>query len=132
MENGTGHFNRSVGRNQQKEMRYGKSIISNSIDNLDRGYLKEKVVLTIKLKEMEENIFDQASYEAYLYDLLVVAINAKPTPTKSKGDFILEKALSYGCSYEDANKDVKRILNVHGAIQLLLHEASINIIGDKS
>lgn len=69
-------------------------------------------------------IKNKASFEAYLNDMFVLAVTAQPTPTKSVGDMLFAKALSYGRTIEDAKADVKRILNVHGAVGLLLSEAS--------
>lgn len=66
----------------------------------------------------------QASYEAYLNALFVDAVNMQGTPTKSIDEVLLAKALSYGRTVDDAKEDVKRILNVRGAVYVLLKSAS--------
>ncbi len=65
-----------------------------------------------------------ASYEAYLNALFVDAVNMQGTPTKSIDEILLAKAMSYGRAVDDAKEDVKRILNVRGAVYILLKSAS--------
>ena len=65
-----------------------------------------------------------ASYEAYLNALFVDAVNMQGTPTKSIDEILLAKAMSYGRTVDDAKEDVKRILNVRGAVYILLKSAS--------
>ena len=69
-------------------------------------------------------ISTQASYEAYLNDLFMAAVNAKGTPTKSIDEILLAKAVSYGREVVEAKEDVKCILNVRGAVGILLKSAS--------
>lgn len=73
---------------------------------------------------MKSKITDQASYEAYLKDLFVLATVTQGTPTKSIDEILLDKALSYGRAVDEAKSDVKRILNVRDAVSLLLKKAA--------
>ena len=67
----------------------------------------------------EENS-NQASYEAYLNDLFVLAVSTHGTPEKSIDEILLETAISYERTVEEAKEDVKRILNVRNAVGVLL------------
>jgi len=69
-------------------------------------------------------VADQTSYEAYLNALFVDAVNTQGTPTKSINEILLAKAMSYGRAVDEAKEDVKRILNVRGAVSVLLKSAS--------
>lgn len=64
-------------------------------------------------------VADQASIEAYLKALFVGAVNTQVTPTKSNDEILLTMAMSYGRAFDEAKEDVKRILNVGGAVSLL-------------
>jgi len=64
-------------------------------------------------------VADQASHEAYLKALFVDTVNTQVAPTKSNDEILLTMAMSYGCAFDEAKEDVKRILNVGGAVSLL-------------
>lgn len=76
------------------------------------------------MKQKKNVITDLASYEAYLNDLFVAAVSNQSSVTKSIDEVLLAKALSYGRAVDDAKEDVKRILNVRGAVFVLLKSAS--------
>lgn len=76
------------------------------------------------MKVKQSIITDQASYEAYLNELFAVAVTTNGTQNKSIDEVLLAKALSYGRAVDDAKEDVKRILNVRGAVYILLKSAS--------
>lgn len=77
-----------------------------------------------KDKTQNKKAMNLASYEAYLNALFVDAVNMQGTPTKSIDEILLAKAMSYGRTVDDAKEDVKRILNVRGAVYVLLKSAS--------
>lgn len=79
---------------------------------------------------MKSKITDQASFEAYLKDLFVLATVSRGTPTKSIDEVLLDKALSYGRAVDEAKSDVKRILNVRDAVSLLLKKAAETLYMD--
>ena len=72
----------------------------------------------------KEKIYNQASYEAYLNDLFVLAVSAHETPEKSIDEILQETAFLYGRAVEEAKEGVKRILNVRNAVGVLLKGAS--------
>lgn len=73
------------------------------------------------------NITNQASYEAYLNALFIEAVNTQGTPTASIDEILLAKAMSYGRAVDEAKEDVKRILNVRGAVNVLLKSTSASL-----
>lgn len=75
-------------------------------------------------RKKANNINELASYEAYLNDLFVAAVSNQGSVTKSVNEVLLDIALSYGRAVDDAKEDVKRILNVRGAVYVLLKSAS--------
>lgn len=72
----------------------------------------------------KEKINNNASYEAYLNDLFVLAVTTHGTLEKSIDEILLETALLYGRAVEEAKEDVKRILNVRNAVGVLLKGVS--------
>ena len=66
-------------------------------------------------------IVDEASYEAYLKDLFKLAVTTQGTQTKSIDEILLDKAVACGPTLEG---DVKRILNVRGAVNVILKSTS--------
>lgn len=89
-------------------------------------YLQVKINFFVQIMTKRNNIqiTDQASYEAYLKDLFVLATVTQGTLTKSIDEILLDKALSYGRAVDEAKSDVKRILNVRDAVSLLLKKAA--------
>lgn len=67
---------------------------------------------------------DQASYESYLNALFVDSVTMQGTPSKSIEEILLTKAISFGRKIDEAKEDVKRILNVRGAVSVLLKSAA--------
>lgn len=74
--------------------------------------------------KIEKKITNQASYEAYLNDLFVMAVSSHGTPEKSVDEILLETAILYGRAVEEAKEDVKRILNVRNAVGVILKGVS--------
>ena len=85
------------------------------------------VILPPNQKEQimaKEKINNNASYEAYLNGLFVMAVSSHGTPEKSVDEILLETAILYGRAVEEAKEDVKRILNVRSAVGALLKGVS--------
>ena len=76
------------------------------------------------MKNIDKKLTTQTSYEAYLNDLFVMAMNTHGTPEKSVDEILLETAILYGRAVEEAKEDVKRILNVRNAVGALLKGVS--------
>lgn len=81
-------------------------------------------------KIQNKNTENQATYESYLNALFVDAVNTQGTPTQSIDEILLAKAMSYGRAVDKAKEDVKRILNVRMAVDVLLKSAASNMIVD--
>lgn len=60
------------------------------------------------------------SFEDYLNQLFAEAVINHGTTTKSMNEILLEKALTYGRTIEEAKEDVKHILVVREAVGILL------------
>ncbi len=71
-------------------------------------------------KKKTTTIVNQASYEAYLYELFALAVSAQPTAIQSLEDILLDKATSCGRKSEAAQGDVQGVLNIKSAVALLL------------
>lgn len=65
-------------------------------------------------------IIDQATYKAYLKDLFITANTINGTVNKSLEETLLDKAMTYGRTHDEAIEDIKYILNVHSAAMIVL------------
>lgn len=68
---------------------------------------------------------EKASYEAYLYDIFVNAVNTQGTSQKNVDKILHHDALSYERAVVYAKEDVKCIINVRSAVSILLKSVSV-------
>jgi len=72
------------------------------------------------MSKMADNITDAASYESYLNKLFIKAVTSRGTQRSSINDILLDQALECGRTLEEAQSDMKHILNIKSAINIII------------
>lgn len=70
---------------------------------------------------MDQKILNQKEIQKYFLYLIGEAINANVTASKSINDILIEKAILYGRPIDIAREDVRMVINVVSAINILLN-----------
>lgn len=70
------------------------------------------------------HITNAASYETYLHELFIVAVNSKATCRKSINEILLDQALVWGRTIDEAKLDIKHVQNIQTAFSIIIGNAA--------